>query len=84
MQPHSYLLYGSDFMSKWCYFSEEIFNAAEALWFSPKGTFLAVASFNDTNVESAIYPYYGDPLDVHNQYPKMVHFKYPKVSKVKT
>ncbi|KAJ0181711.1 hypothetical protein K1T71_002433 [Dendrolimus kikuchii] len=64
----------------WIY-EEEIFNAAEALWFSPRGTFLAVASFNDTNVESAIYPYYGNPLDVHNQYPEMVHFKYPKAGR---
>lgn len=60
-------------------FSEEVFNAPEALWFSPSGTYLAVASFNDTNVESAVYPLYGDPADTNNQYPEMVKFKYPKV-----
>lgn len=60
--------------------SEEVFNAAEAMWFSPKGTYLAVALFNDTDVESAIYPYYGDSTDIDNQYPELVEFKYPKVS----
>lgn len=64
----------------WIY-EEEVFSAAEALWFSPKGTHLAIASFNDTNVESAVYPCYGDPLDVHNQYPEMEQFKYPKAGR---
>lgn len=57
-----------------------MFNAAEATWFSPNGTYLAVASFNDTQVESAVYPYYGEPSEIDNQYPILVHFKYPKVS----
>jgi hypothetical protein len=60
-------------------FPEEVFNAAEALWFSPSGTYLAVASFNDTYVESAVYPYYGNSSDINNQYPELVEFKYPKV-----
>ncbi|XP_028039799.1 venom dipeptidyl peptidase 4-like [Bombyx mandarina] len=64
----------------WIY-EEEIFNAAEALWFSPGGTYLAVASFNDTDVESAVFPYYGDPGNINNQYPQMVQFKYPKVGR---
>lgn len=57
-----------------------MFNAAEAMWFSPNGTSLAVASFNDTQVESAVYPYYGEPSEFDNQYPLLVAFKYPKVS----
>lgn len=61
-------------------FLEEVFNAAEALWFSPNGTYLAVASFNDTFVESAVYPYYGNSSDTYYQYPELVQFKYPKVS----
>lgn len=60
--------------------SEEVFSAAEAMWFSPNGTSLAVASFNDTQVESAVYPYYGEPSEFDNQYPLLVAFKYPKVS----
>lgn len=59
---------------------EEIFNAAEAVWFSPNGTYLAVASFNDTLVESVVYPIYGNPADVNFQYSQEVRFKYPKVS----
>lgn len=59
---------------------EEMFNAAEAMWFSPRGSYLAVASFNDTNVATATNPYYGQPFDVNNQYPEIVHFRYPKVN----
>lgn len=57
-------------------FSEEVFNTPEAIWFSPSGTYLAVASFNDTNVESAEYQLFGEPS---NQYAELVTFKYPKV-----
>lgn len=59
--------------------SEEMFNGAEAMWFSKNGKYLAVATFNDTNVDSAIFPYYGEPSDFNNQYPEIVKFKYPKV-----
>ncbi|XP_063838892.1 venom dipeptidyl peptidase 4-like [Ostrinia nubilalis] len=65
----------------WIY-EEEVFNAAEAMWFSPSGTYLAIASFNDTFVESAIYPYYGNASDINNQYPELVEFKYPKAGRV--
>ncbi|XP_013200635.1 venom dipeptidyl peptidase 4 [Amyelois transitella] len=68
-------------IADWIY-EEEVFNAAEALWFSPEGTYLAVASFNDTNVESAVYPFYGNSSDIYYQYPEMVEFKYPKAGRV--
>lgn len=68
-------------VADWIY-EEEVLNAAEALWFSPEGTYLAVASFNDTKVESASYPIYGNPFDMNNQYPEMVRFKYPKAGRV--
>ncbi|XP_014362770.2 venom dipeptidyl peptidase 4 [Papilio machaon] len=64
----------------WIY-EEEVFNAPEALWFSPNGSYLAVASFDDREVESAIYQYYGNPSDLDNQYPTLVQFKYPKVGR---
>ncbi|CAG5056647.1 unnamed protein product [Parnassius apollo] len=64
----------------WIY-EEEVFNAAEALWFSPNGTYLVVASFDDRHVESAIYPYYGSTSDLDNQYPQLIQFKYPKVGR---
>ncbi|CAH0603285.1 unnamed protein product [Chrysodeixis includens] len=67
-------------VTDWLY-EEEMFNAAEAMWFSPKGSYLAVATFNDTNVETATYPYYGQPSDLSNQYPDIVHFKYPKAGR---
>ncbi|XP_045785433.1 venom dipeptidyl peptidase 4 [Maniola jurtina] len=67
-------------VTDWIY-EEEIFNAAEAMWFSPNGTSLAVASFNDTQVESAVYPYYGEPSEFDNQYPLMIQFKYPKAGR---
>ncbi|CAH0404697.1 unnamed protein product [Chilo suppressalis] len=62
----------------WIY-EEEVFNAAEAMWFSSNGTYLAVASFNDTCVESAVYPYYGNSSE---QYPELVEFKYTKAGRV--
>ncbi|KAJ2944626.1 hypothetical protein O0L34_g3978 [Tuta absoluta] len=67
-------------VTDWIY-EEEIFNSAEALWFSPEGTYLAVASFNDTKVESAVYPFYGHPADLNFQYPHEIRFKYPKVGR---
>ncbi|XP_032529927.2 venom dipeptidyl peptidase 4 [Danaus plexippus] len=67
-------------VTDWIY-EEEVFNAAEAMWFSPHGTYLAVATFNDTQVESALYPYYGEPSDFNSQYPLLVHFKYPKAGR---
>ncbi|XP_046961620.1 venom dipeptidyl peptidase 4-like [Vanessa cardui] len=67
-------------VSDWIY-EEEVFNSAGAMWFSPNGSYLAVATFNDTEVESAVYPYYGEPSEFDNQYPLMVHFKYPKAGR---
>ncbi|KAI5632831.1 prolyl oligopeptidase family domain-containing protein [Phthorimaea operculella] len=67
-------------VTDWIY-EEEIFNSAEALWFSPEGTYLAVASFNDSKVESAVYPFYGHPADLNFQYPHEIRFKYPKVGR---
>ncbi|XP_023940299.1 venom dipeptidyl peptidase 4 [Bicyclus anynana] len=67
-------------VTDWIY-EEEVFNAAEAMWFSPNGTSLAVASFNDTLVESAVFPYYGESSEIDYQYPLMVQFKYPKVGR---
>ncbi|PZC83344.1 hypothetical protein B5X24_HaOG208108 [Helicoverpa armigera] len=67
-------------VTDWLY-EEEMFNAAEAMWFSPKGSYLAVASFNDSEVETATYPYYGEPSAISNQYPEIIHFKYPKAGR---
>lgn len=59
--------------------SEEVLSSGSALWFSPKGSKVAVASFNDTEVEIATYFYYGVPGSVEHQYPIVQNLRYPKV-----
>ena len=63
----------------WIY-EEEILTVATAFWWSPDGTRLAFAQFNDTNVEFQEYPWYGDTVDKSSQYLDRVKIKYPKVS----
>ncbi|XP_046425716.1 venom dipeptidyl peptidase 4-like [Neodiprion fabricii] len=61
----------------WVY-EEEVLSAGSALWFSPDGQRLVIASFNDTDVLEAEYFYYGEPGDLQYQYPEKVTLKYPK------
>ncbi|XP_029790346.1 dipeptidyl peptidase 4 isoform X3 [Suricata suricatta] len=61
-------------IADWVY-EEEIFSAYSALWWSPKGTFLAYAQFNDTEVPLIEYSFYSDES---LQYPKTVQIPYPK------
>lgn len=61
-------------------FAEEVFASNKAFWFSPKGNFLAFASFNDTSVRSVDIPYYGPPGHPETQYPAHHIVRYPKVS----
>lgn len=49
----------------WLY-EEEILGSSNAIWFSPNGTRLCYASFNDTDVDEMTYPYYGPYDDPHN------------------
>ncbi|XP_015214519.1 dipeptidyl peptidase 4 [Lepisosteus oculatus] len=56
----------------WVY-EEEMFAYNYALWWSPSGKFLAYAQFNDTEVNTIEYSFYGD-----GQYPETVIFPYPK------
>nr|AXB27024.1 dipeptidyl peptidase IV [Macronycteris gigas] len=58
----------------WVY-EEEIFSSHSALWWSPNGTFLAYAQFNDTEVPPIEFSVY---LDESLQYPKTMHIPYPK------
>ncbi|MGH0135887.1 UNVERIFIED_CONTAM: hypothetical protein FKN15_059678 [Acipenser sinensis] len=53
--------------------SEEMFSSNNAMWWSPTGTFLAYAQFNDTEVHNIEYSFYGE-----EQYPNTVHIPYPK------
>ncbi|KAM8791981.1 dipeptidyl peptidase 4 [Rhynchonycteris naso] len=61
-------------VTDWVY-EEEIFNTHSALWWSPNGTFLAYAQFNDTNVPHIEFSVYSDES---LQYPKTMKIPYPK------
>lgn len=51
----------------------------QATWFSTDGSYLAFATFNDTEVESYSYYYFVDKSDPDDLYPELVDLKYPKV-----
>jgi dipeptidyl-peptidase 4 len=40
---------------------------------------MAMASFNDTQVDEFTYYLYGEPGNMDNQYPEDVKIRYPKV-----
>uniref|UniRef100_A0A7N4PL38 Dipeptidyl peptidase 4 n=1 Tax=Sarcophilus harrisii TaxID=9305 RepID=A0A7N4PL38_SARHA len=61
-------------ITDWVY-EEEVFSDYSALWWSPDGTFLAYAQFNDTKVPIMEYSFY---YDESFQYPKTIHLPYPK------
>ncbi|XP_004375482.1 dipeptidyl peptidase 4 isoform X1 [Trichechus manatus latirostris] len=65
-------------ITDWIY-EEEVFSAYSALWWSPNGTFLAYAQFNDTEVPLIEYSFYSDES---LQYPKTVRVPYPKAGAV--
>lgn len=58
---------------------EEVLGSGSALWFSPGGTHLVYAKFNDTNVDDFFYFVYGSPGEMEDQYPTVREIKYPKV-----
>ncbi|GJQ85661.1 hypothetical protein Trydic_g20209 [Trypoxylus dichotomus] len=61
----------------WVY-EEEVLSSGSAVWFSPDGTKLAFAHFNDTNVKEFNYFLYES--EVADQYPEVVSLRYPKVN----
>ncbi|KAM9670115.1 dipeptidyl peptidase 4 isoform 1-T1 [Dama dama] len=65
-------------ITDWVY-EEEVFSTYSALWWSPNGTFLAYAQFNDTEVPLIEYSFYSDES---LQYPKTVKIPYPKAGAV--
>ena len=56
-------------------FSEEILHSNMAQWWSPEGTKICYASFNDTHVPLYQFPYYGAGPDY---YSNMEDIAYPK------
>lgn len=61
----------------WVY-EEEVLHGASALWFSPDGSMLVYATFDDRNVKEMLYSHYGDPGNIKDQYPTEMKLKYPK------
>lgn len=59
---------------------EEVLGSGSALWFSPEGTSLAFATFNDSDVKMASYFHYGNPGTLESQYSDTINIRYPKVS----
>lgn len=66
----------------WLY-SDRIFAQSDqsqqssAVWFSPEGTKLSFASFDDSKVSPISYPKYGSYDDPSNVYPSLVTLRYP-------
>ncbi|XP_040888712.1 dipeptidyl peptidase 4-like [Toxotes jaculatrix] len=56
----------------WVY-EEEMFSSNQGLWWSPGGKHMAYVEFNDTEVHTIEYSWYGE-----NQYPSTVSIPYPK------
>ncbi|XP_047432577.1 dipeptidyl peptidase 4-like isoform X2 [Mugil cephalus] len=56
----------------WVY-EEEMFSSNQGLWWSPGGKYVAYVEFNDTEVHTIEYSWYGQ-----NQYPSTVSIPYPK------
>lgn len=65
----------------WLY-EEEILGQNNAIWWSPNGTRLAFASFNDSMVDIMTFSRYGSYHDFNNLYPFVESIRYPKVSKM--
>ncbi|KAK2722622.1 venom dipeptidyl peptidase 4-like isoform X2 [Artemia franciscana] len=72
---------GSEFMFNgipdWVY-EEEVLSSDNAIWFSPSGSKIAFATFNDLNVQPFSFPIYGNPGDLDWQYTKNMNIMYPK------
>ena len=62
-----------------CLNAEEMLGTNFALWWSPDGTQILYASFNDTLVGSFSFPKYGS-LEEQLQYTEIESILYPKVS----
>lgn len=62
--------------------AEEVFGSNDAMWFSPDGSKLAFATFDDTNVKIMSFPYYGYADNLTFQYSVNINIHYPKVSEI--
>ncbi|CAD6227686.1 GSCOCG00001366001-RA-CDS [Cotesia congregata] len=62
----------------WVY-EEEVFNSNKALWFSPSGSKMVFAHFDDTQTPIMNITYYGYPGSLSFQYTSTIPIHYPKV-----
>lgn len=53
----------------------------KAIWWSPVGSLISFASFDDTKVDAISYPKYGTYDDPNNVYPELVTLRYPKTGR---
>lgn len=65
----------------WVY-EEEVLSSSSALWFSPSGTTLAYASFDDNRTMVMTIPFYGNPGHPGSQYTQSINLRYPKPGRV--
>ncbi|KAM3510117.1 hypothetical protein MY11210_006034 [Beauveria gryllotalpidicola] len=64
-------------VADWVY-QEDVLEAAEALWYSPDGKFIAYLSLNDTGVGTYTIPYFMNGKEFAPAYPKELKVRYPK------
>jgi len=68
-------------VQSWVY-EEEIFGDYNAMWFSPDANMIAFLRTNESAVPEFSFPEYqfdpNGPVDVNNEYPQNIVFKYPK------
>jgi hypothetical protein len=62
----------------WVY-EEEVLSSSNAFWWSPDGSKLCYASFNDSQVDIMQYPWYGSNIEASTLYTKTIRIRYPKV-----
>ncbi|GAB0093447.1 venom dipeptidyl peptidase 4 [Sergentomyia squamirostris] len=61
----------------WVY-EEEVLGSGAALWISPTGVRMAIASFDDNEVNEFMYFMYGRPGNEADQYFQEIQLRYPK------
>ncbi|KFM59889.1 Dipeptidyl aminopeptidase-like protein 6, partial [Stegodyphus mimosarum] len=61
----------------WLY-EEIILKSNKALWWSPDGSFLCFATFNDSKIGTYYYNWYGSHNDSNNVIAQLKSLRYPK------
>ena len=64
-------------VTDWLY-GERILRSNRAIYWSPDGSRLCFATFDDSKVDQITYPRYGDYRDSANSYPKMQMLRFQK------